>query len=73
MSCDHGHGHGPWCHWGHAYAPPDYEPPTYRRRGRGRWVPDEEDLEGRLAELEAELVAVRRDLEAARRSGAAEG
>jgi hypothetical protein len=67
------HGHGPWCHWGYGYPPPDYEgPPEYgRRRRRGRWVPDEEDLEEYLGELEAEIAAVRREMQTAReaRSG----
>lgn len=70
------YGHGPWCHWdyGYGYPPPDYEgPPEYgrRRRRRGRWVPEEDDLEAYLGELEAEIAAVRRDLQAAReaRSG----
>jgi hypothetical protein len=61
------HWHGPWRH-GYGYPPPDDEPPRYgpRRRRRGRWVPDEEDLEDYLAELEGEIAAVRRDLEARR-------
>jgi hypothetical protein len=62
------HWHGPSCHWGYGYPPPDYGPPAYgpRRRRRGRRVPDDEDLEDYLAELEAEIAAVRRDLEARR-------
>jgi hypothetical protein len=32
----------------------------------GGWVPDEEDLEAYFAELDAEIAAVRRDLEARR-------
>lgn len=47
----------------------EYEgPPEFgrRRRRRGRWVPDEEDLEEYLGELEAEIAAVRREMEAAR-------
>jgi hypothetical protein len=62
------HWHGPWCHRGYGYPPPDYGPPAYgpRRRRRRRWVPDDEDLEDYLAELEAEIAAVRRDLSARR-------
>lgn len=58
------YGHGPWCHWGYGYPPPDYESlPQYRRRRRGRWV-EEEDLEEYLGELEAEIAAIRREMRA---------
>lgn len=63
------HWHGPWCHGGHGYPPPDYYgPPAYgpRRRRRGRWASDDEDLEAYLADLEDEIAAVRRDLEGRR-------
>jgi hypothetical protein len=62
------HWHGPWCHGGYGYPPPDYGPRAHgpRRRRRGRWVLDEEDLEEYLADLESEIAAVRRDLEARR-------
>lgn len=76
MSCchGHGHGHGTWCHGGYGYPPPDYEERAYgpRRGRRGRWVPDEDDLASYLADLEAEIAAVRRDLEASRRSSSGE-
>lgn len=64
------HWHGPCCAWGYGYPPPDYGPPPAAgprwRRRRGRWVPDDEDLEAHLADLEAEIASVRRDLEARR-------
>ncbi|HEX6423985.1 MAG TPA: hypothetical protein VFZ79_10935 [Acidimicrobiales bacterium] len=62
------HWHGPWCHGGCGYPLPDYGPPAYapRRRRRGRWIPDEEDLEAYLADLEDEIAAVRRHLDARR-------
>lgn len=66
------HCHGPWCHGGYGYPPPGYGVPPTGSRLRappatpGAPGPDEEDHEEYLAELEAEIATVRRDLGARR-------
>jgi hypothetical protein len=66
MSCWHGcvHGH----YWAYAYGPPAYGPPPWHRRPPRGWDVADEDLEEYLADLEAEVAQVRADIEAIRRS-----
>ena len=57
-------GHGPWHHYGYMYPPrgyaePDYPEPEYWAPARGRRRGTGEDLERRLAGLEAELARLR--------------